>query len=106
MIVSSANFGGFTDGSPEVIVVGGATTGELVAFVFLGGWYEGLIGQWDDAVKHRAKVHKQDVYVCLWGVDVSEDEVQSHAECIIHWPVYPDDGGAFERVGVGRGGLT
>lgn len=34
--MSSANFGGVTDGSPEVIVGGGATTGELVAFVFLG----------------------------------------------------------------------
>src|SRR4029434_7470407 len=39
---------------------------------------------WDDGVKHRAEVYKQHPCICPLGVEVLQDVVQSHVDCIIH----------------------
>lgn len=45
---------------------------------------------WDDSVEHWTKVHKQDPIAsesALWVVTVFQYELQSHVDCIVHWPV-------------------
>ncbi|KAM9833127.1 integrator complex subunit 6 isoform X3 [Syngnathus typhle] len=37
-----------------------------------------------DGVERRAEVHEQDPGVRSWGVQVVQDVVQSHVDCIIH----------------------
>ncbi len=53
--------------------------GELSQFI--------LKGVQDDGVKSGADVYKQDPHISLWSVQMQQDEVQSHVDCIIHRPV-------------------
>ncbi len=46
-----------------------------------------LKGVWDDGVKSRAEVYKQDPHISPRSVQMLQDEVQSHVDCIIHRPV-------------------
>ncbi len=46
-----------------------------------------LKGVRDDGVKSGAEVHKQDPHISPWSVQMLQDEVQSHVDCIIHRPV-------------------
>src|SRR4029434_382009 len=39
---------------------------------------------WDDGVKRRAEVYKQHLFIRTWGVEVLQDVVQPHVDCIIH----------------------
>lgn len=57
-----------------------------------GGGYRELCefilkGVRDDGVESRAEVHKQDPCISPWFVQMLEDVVQSHIDCIIHRPV-------------------
>ncbi len=52
--------------------------GELCQFI--------LKGVQDDGVKSRAEVYKQDPHISPWSVQMLQDEVQSHVDCIIHIP--------------------
>ncbi len=42
---------------------------------------------WDDGVKSRAEIYKQDPHISPCSVQMLQDEVQSHVDCIIHRPV-------------------
>ena len=42
---------------------------------------------WDDGVKHRAEVHKEDPGIGSWVDQMLEGEVQGHVNCIIYRPV-------------------
>ncbi len=53
--------------------------GELCQFI--------LKGVGDDGVKSGAEVYKQDPLISTWSVQMLQDEVQSHGDCIIHRPV-------------------
>ncbi len=53
--------------------------GELYQFI--------LKGVRDDDVKGGAEVYKQDLHISPWSVQMLQDEVQSHFDCIIHRPV-------------------
>lgn len=63
---------------------------EKVANPLRGGSLHGELGEAvfqdcpDDGVKLQTEVHKQDLCICLWGVEVLEDEMQSHFDCIIY----------------------
>ncbi len=57
----------------------GVGDGELCQFI--------LKGVRDDGVKSRAEVYKQDPHISPWSVQMLQDEVQSHVDCIIHRPV-------------------
>ncbi len=46
-----------------------------------------LKGVRDDGVKSGAEVYKQDPHISPWSVQMLQNEVQSHADCIIHRPV-------------------
>ncbi len=46
-----------------------------------------LKGVRDDGVESGAEVHKQDPCISPWFVQMLEDVVQSHVDCIIHRPV-------------------
>ncbi len=46
-----------------------------------------LKGVRDDGVKSGAEFHKQDPRISPWSVQMLQDEVQSHVDCIIHRPV-------------------
>ncbi len=46
-----------------------------------------LKGVRDDGVKSGAEVYKQDPHISPWSVQMLQDEVQSHVDCIIHRPV-------------------
>ncbi len=50
-----------------------------------GGFF--LKGVRDDGVESGAEVHKQDPCISPWFVQMLEDVVQSHVDCIIHRPV-------------------
>ncbi len=43
-----------------------------------------LKGVQDDGVKSGAEVYKQDPHISTWSVQMLQDEVQSHVDCIIH----------------------
>ncbi len=43
-----------------------------------------LKGVQDDGVKSGAEVHKQDPHISPWSLQMLQDEVQSHVDCIIH----------------------
>ncbi len=43
-----------------------------------------LKGVQDDGVKSEAEVYKQDPHISPWSVQMLQDEVQSHVDCIIH----------------------
>ncbi len=45
-------------------------------------------GVQDDVVKSRAKVYKEDPYISPWSVQMLQDEVQSHVDCITQRPVF------------------
>ena len=51
---------------------------------------------WDDGVKGRAEIHKQDPGVGPCRVQVLEDEVEGYVFCIVHRPV--GSAGALQRV--------
>ncbi len=57
----------------------GGGDGELCQFI--------LKGVRDDGVKSGAEVYKQDPHISLWSVQMLQDVVQSHVDCIIHRPV-------------------
>ncbi len=57
----------------------GSRDGELCQFI--------LKGVRDDGVKSGAEVYKQDPHISPWSVQMLQDEVQSHVDCIIHRPV-------------------
>ncbi len=61
-------------------VTDGGGDGELCQFI--------LKGIRDDGVKSRAEVYKQDPHISPWYVQMLQDEVQSHVDCIIHRPVW------------------
>ena len=42
---------------------------------------------WEDRIKGRAEIHKQDSGICSWGVQMLEGVVQSHVYCIVYRPV-------------------
>ncbi len=46
-----------------------------------------LKGVRDDGVKSGAEVYKQDPHISPWSVQMLQDVVQSHVDCIIHRPV-------------------
>ncbi len=50
--------------------------GELCQFILKG-----------DGVKSGAEVYKQDPHISPWSVQILQDKVQSHVDCIIHRPV-------------------
>ncbi len=53
---------------------------ELYQFILKGVWR-------DDGVKSGAVVYKEDPHISPWSVQMLQDEVQSHVDCIIHRPV-------------------
>ncbi len=57
----------------------GGGDGELCQFI--------LKGVQDDGVKSGAEVYKQDPHISPWSVQMLQDEVQSHADCIIYRPI-------------------
>ncbi len=57
----------------------GGGDGELCQFI--------LKGVLDDGVKSRAEVYKQDLHISPWSLQMLQEEVQSHVDCIIHRPV-------------------
>ncbi len=57
-------------------LTGGGGERELCQFI--------LKGVWDDGVKIGAEVYKQDPQISPWSVQMLQDEVQSHVDCIIH----------------------
>ena len=42
---------------------------------------------WDDCVKSRVEIHKQDPGVGTYGVQVLEDVVEGQDDCIVYRPV-------------------
>ncbi len=42
-----------------------------------------------DGVKSGAEVYKQDPHISPWSVQMLQDEVQAHVDCVIHRPVCP-----------------
>ena len=42
---------------------------------------------WGDGIECGAEVHKQDPGVGVGGVEVLEDEVESHVDCVVYRPV-------------------
>ncbi len=46
-----------------------------------------LKGVRDDGLKSGAEVYQQDPHISPWSVQMLQDEVQSHVDCIIHRPV-------------------
>ncbi len=56
----------------------GGGDGELCQFI--------LKGVWDDGVKSSAEVDKQDPH-SPWSVQMLQDVMQSHVDCIVHRPV-------------------
>ncbi len=61
-------------------VTDGGGDGELCQLI--------LKGIRDDGVKSGAEVYKQDPHISPWYVQILQDEVQSHVDCIIHRPVW------------------
>ncbi len=73
----------------------------LAAACLSGSWYDPLTdggghgelcqfilkGVRDDVVKSDAEVYEQDPHISPWSVQMLQDEVQSHVDCIIHRPV-------------------
>ncbi len=57
----------------------GGGDGQLCQFI--------LKGVLDDGVKSGAEIYKQDPHISPWSVQMLQDEVQSHVDCIIHRPV-------------------
>ncbi len=57
----------------------GGGDGELCQFILKGVRYDG--------VKSGAEVYKQDPHISPWSVQMLQDEVQSHVDCIIYRPV-------------------
>ncbi len=55
------------------------TDGELCQFI--------LKGVRDDGVKSGAEVYKQDPHIRPWSVQMLQDEVPSHVDCIVYRPV-------------------
>ncbi len=54
----------------------GGGNGELCQFI--------LKGVRDDGVKNGADIYKQDPHISPWSVQMLQDDVQSHVDCIIH----------------------
>lgn len=94
IVVSSANFGGLTSGSREVVVSEGVTSGNYTLVVCLLRMVALRVDKVMDLkndgmmILHPVlKSKKQGVYKCYEGVKVFKDVEESHATCAIHKPV-------------------